>query len=296
MRVGIIANPGAGRPGSMRVLPELQHFARSFADDVRTAMPSDERRLEPIAAEMAASVDLIIVTGGDGTLNGVVNGLMPDPQIPVAFLPSGRGKDSARTLPSLSRSDLARTGISWKTEQVDVGMVTLAGGTARYFVNISSLGLGATAARIATGLPRLLGTASYLVGAALGLVSDGHFSLQLRVDDQMVATLERCRIASVANGRYFGGGLQIAPMASVRDGLLEIVIVSGAGRVEILRNLPRVFRGTHMTHPAVRHWTARSVSIEATPSVGIETDGEVIGATPATFTILPGALPWAVVA
>jgi diacylglycerol kinase (ATP) len=221
---------------------------------------------------------------------------MPNARVPVAFLPSGRGKDSARTLPSLSRNDLLRTGVSWRMEPMDVGVVTLGDGPTRYFINISSIGLGATAARIATRLPRLPGTATYLVGAAAGLVSERHVTVQLRADGQAATVLERCRIASVANGRYFGGGLQIAPMASAQDGLLEIVTVSGAGRIEILRNLPRVFRGTHMTHPAVHHWTARCVAIEATPPVGIETDGEVIGRTPATFTVLPGALPWAVLA
>ena len=296
MRVGIIANPGAGTPGSLRVLPLLERFARSFSDDVCTAIPTMGQRIEPIAAGMAASVDLIIVSGGDGTLNGVVNGVMPDACVPVAFLPSGRGKDAARTLPSLSRDDLAESDVSWRIEAVDVGQVTLAGGTVRYFINISSVGLGATAARIATRLPRLPGTANYLIGAAAGLVTDRHVALRVRGEHQDVVDLEDCRIASVANGRYFGGGLQIAPMASAQDGLLEIVTVSGAGRFEILRNLPRVFQGTHMAHPAVRHWTAPAVSIDAQPPVGIETDGEVIGVTPATFNVLPGALAWAALA
>jgi YegS/Rv2252/BmrU family lipid kinase len=280
----------------MRVLPAVEAFAARYAADVCVATPSHGERIEALASELASSVDQIIVVGGDGTLNGVVNGVLTSgsPETAVTFLPAGRGKDAARTLPSLSHTDLERTTVAWAYRQVDVGHVSAEQGEGTFFINIGSLGLGATAARIAARLPRLPGTTCYLLGAAGGLLREQAVDVRLTIDDEPEITMPECRLVAAANGRYFGGGLHIAPMAVPDDGLLDVVTVSGAGRVEILRNIPRVFRGTHMSHPAIRHWRARTIAIEADHVIGVETDGEVLGHTPARITVQPAALRWAV--
>src|SRR5687767_14593263 len=117
-------------------------------------------RIEALVNEIAADVDQIIVVGGDGTLNGVVNGVLdsPNPNVGITLLPTGRGKDSARTLLYPSQADLERTSVEWLHHRVDAGVVHTNGGESRHFINISSLGLGATAARLASGLPRFPGT------------------------------------------------------------------------------------------------------------------------------------------
>ncbi|HVL25923.1 MAG TPA: diacylglycerol kinase family protein [Thermomicrobiales bacterium] len=292
----MIGNPGAGAPGAMHVLPEVEAFARRYADRVRVATPAPGERLETLAATIADEVDQIIVVGGDGTLNGVVNGVLASarPDVTLALLPAGRGKDSARSLPSLTRADLERVPAEWTCRQIDAGRVTTPTGEPRHFINIASLGLGATSARIAARLPRLPGTTCYLLGAAAGLVGDPAVDVHLRFDDAPDVSLNGCRLIAVANGRYFGGGLHIAPMAAADDGLLDVVTVAGASRAEILRNLPRVFTGAHMTHPAVRHWRTTHLTIEADPGIGVETDGEVLDGTPARFEVVPRAIRWAV--
>jgi diacylglycerol kinase (ATP) len=296
VRIGIIENPRSGAAGARRVLPAVERFAARYADEVRVVSCGRTDRIETLARNLAAIVEQIIVVGGDGTLNGVVNGVLvsSNPDVGVTFLPAGRGKDTARTLPFLSNADLERIDVDWLHRHIDAGVVHTKDERATHFINISSLGLGATAARYASRLPRFPGTTCYLLGAAGGLLREPAVDVRMQFDDQPEISLDQCRLVAVANSRYFGGGLHIAPMALPDDGFLEVVTVSGASRIEILRRLPRVFAGTHMSHPAVRHWKARTVTINATPAIGIETDGEVLGQVPGTFSVMPGALNWMV--
>jgi diacylglycerol kinase (ATP) len=296
VRVGAIENPGAGARGAGHVLPAVERFVERYADHLRTISCKPTDRIEALSRRLAAAVDQIIVVGGDGTLNGVVNGILKstNPDVGVTFLPAGRGGDSARTLPSLTRADLERARIDWHLQRLDAGSVQTNSGVTTRFIKISSVGLGAAAARIASRLPRLPGTTCYLIGAAGGLLKDPAVDVQLCIDGHLDVTLDACHLIAVANGRYFGGGLHIAPMALPDDGFLDIVTVSGASRFEILRNIPRVFTGAHMSHPAIQHWKVNTLTVNARPAIGVETDGEVLGVTSAALSVLPAALNWMV--
>ena len=296
MRVGIIANQRAGAPGSMRILGHVERFARSWATEVHTVVPRPDDRIERVSAELARTVDLIMVVGGDGTLNGVVNGIMhAGTHTPIAFVPAGRGKDVARTLGGIRWADLQRRSATWKHRAVDVGFVATDEGSGRYFLNASTSGLGARSARVASRLPRLPGTTCYLLGAGVGLMQDRPYTARLCLDGREIV-LHECRLVVVANCRFLGGGLRFAPDAAVDDGLLDVVGVAGIGRVEILNAIPRVFRGTHLTHHAVQSWRAAEITIRADIPVEVETDGELIGTTPVTYSVARKALTWAVLA
>ena len=96
----------------------------------------------------------------------------------------------------------------------------------------------------------------------------------------------------VANGKYAGGGMRIAPPASMQDGLLDVVTLRGAGRLEMLfRLLPAVYRGAHMGHPGVHYTQAHTVMVEADEPLAIELDGELAGTTPIWIDVLPRVLP-----
>jgi diacylglycerol kinase (ATP) len=96
--------------------------------------------------------------------------------------------------------------------------------------------------------------------------------------------------AVVANGAHYGGGMKIAPAADPTDGRLDLVIVGDLGRLELLRWLPTVYRGTHLRHPEVAARPARRVTIRAPTPLPMHVDGEVTPATPVTLSIAPGAL------
>jgi YegS/Rv2252/BmrU family lipid kinase len=293
MRIGIIINPGAGRRDARGLLYRVEALAARSGTELVTRVCSRLERIESIAHSLATEVDMIGVLGGDGSLNGAVNGIMRSehPGVPVFFVPAGRGMDAARTLPSWDLKRLNQRSMNHRLVNVDLGLVETRAGK-RYFINESSIGTGAFAARSASQLPRMLGTASYLIGTLHSLAHERPFTAMLEIDVVGYVELPRCHHITVANGRYFGGGLQIAPHANPSDGLLDIVAVADAGAVEIARALPRLFRATHLTHRAVHHWQATGVSVQTDTPALLESDGEQWTTTPAHFSVMKHALTW----
>lgn len=232
-----------------------------------------------------------MAVGGDGTVNEVVNGLMGEGAVAraeLAVLPTGRGRDSARTLGIPSRALPAALGLDLgRVRAVDLGVAEWAGGR-RYFVNTAGAGFDAVvaehAARAGGG-----GTVPYLraVLAALRdyqpvevvLERDGH------ADPPQVAAG-----VVIANGPCFGGGMRIAPGASPTDGVLDLVVLGALGRGELLRWLPTIYWGGHLRNPKVSRVWVRRVAVDATPAVPIELDGERCGQSPFLVRVCPGAL------
>lgn len=247
------------------------------------------------AANAAAGAGdrLVIAVGGDGTAHEVVNGLLRRPSSrPPRFAPLlyGSAGDLARTLPCPSRPAEVAVWLSqdrWRV--VDVGRVGSSTGR-RYFINAADVGIGAEVVRrAARGPAGLAGTLNFLGAAVVSLIVHRNTLVQLAADQGAVEEI-RVRTIAVANGRYFGGGMQIAPNADPADGLLDIVIVGDFGRLEGIVNLPRLYRGTHITLPKVRVLRARRLEVDAPEPVGVETDGELAGTTPAVFEVVPSAL------
>ncbi len=247
------------------------------------------------AAEMAAAAQdrLVVAVGGDGTAHEVVNGLVRSPRrVRPRFgaLCAGTGSDLGRTLASPRRSQdvpawLQRT--TWRT--IDVGRIGTSAGH-RYFVNAADAGIGAEVARRAATGPAVLGGRVRFLGAAIfSLLTHRSATLSIRLDG---GPWERTRVWSlvVANGRYFGGGMWIAPLAEPDDGSFDVVLIGDLGRVEGIWRMPLLYQGRHGTLRKVRFARASKVEVDAVESVGIEADGEVVGETPAVFEIVPRAL------
>lgn len=293
MRFGIIVNPAAGLRSAVRLRQRLEAFCRCQGFVAEIAIIESTVRLEEVACRMASCSDMLGVVGGDGTLNGAVNGLLASdaPETPVAFFPAGRGADIARTLSSWHPRMLDSGRAGYRLRQVDVGIAESTR-TRRFFVNETSLGLGALAAQAALTLPRQLGTSAYLAGTVRALLRGRAFRARLRIEGGPWIELDRCHHLTLANGRYFGGGLQVAPPANPEDGMLEIVAVADISASEIARALPRLFRATHLGHPGVRHWRATKIHIETMPEALAESDGEVWESTPTTFSVANDALTW----
>jgi diacylglycerol kinase (ATP) len=239
----------------------------------------------------AAGCTLLIVAGGDGTLNEVVNGIVRAPAPPaLGFLPIGTGSDFARTLglrsvPSAIDAILAR-----RARPVDVFRArfrSLDGARAeRSFVNAAGIGLAAEAARTVGGVPRILPAQCRYLAAALPSLGAGRsFRISLRLDDGPAAEFD-ITTAAVANGRFQGGGIQIAPEAVLDDGLADITVVERVSAFEVVRRLPILYSGALYTHPRVRHWRVARVRIDADDDVPLELDGEPAGFLPLDVTPL----------
>lgn len=248
----------------------------------------------------------IIACGGDGTINEVANGILRSGlDAELGVLPSGTGGDLRRTLGlPLSNREAAVALRKGETRMMDAGRVTFQdfdGNTvSRYFLNVSSVGLAADvikrvkSAKLFDWLPveSLRGRANFAVSTLTEVLDLAPSLVRIRFDDGDEHTLQTIAFC-VANSRYFGGGMMIAPDAKINDGLLDVVNIGDIGTAKIIINAYSLYRGTHNRLDEVKSTLARKVEISAADPASeilLETDGEMPGKLPATYEIVPNAL------
>jgi diacylglycerol kinase family enzyme len=162
---------------------------------------------------------------------------------------------------------------------------------ARFFINAAGVGFDAEVALRANRAPRVMGgTIPYLSSLLTTLVRYHNKRVSLSLDDEGEERQTRVNSIVVANGQFFGGGMRIAPEASLSDGKFEVVTLGDLGKVDLVRNVPRVYDGSHITHPKVSITRANRVTIDSVQRLLVQADGEVLGTAPATFTVVPWAL------
>lgn len=248
----------------------------------------------------------IVACGGDGTINEVANGILRSGKdVELGILPSGTGGDLRRSLgiPSTNREAAAalRDGV---TKTIDVGKVAFIDHqgteTERYFLNISSAGLAATIvkrvkkAKFFDWLPveGLRGRANFAVSTLQEVLDLDPTTVRVRFDEKDEHNLQTIAFC-VANAKYFGGGMMIAPEAKIDDGFFDVVNIGDLGTAKIVANALSLYRGKHLDLPEVKSTKAKKIEISpADPSaeVLIETDGELPGRLPATYELAPDAL------
>lgn len=288
MKIGVIGNPKAGRGttdwGSILAGLDgaelwLTEHAGQGTDLVKKARD--------------AGVELIVAAGGDGTVHEVVNGILGAyPTAALGVIPLGSGCDYAKTfdIPSDVEGAVARIVSDRPPQVVDAGEIRCLRGTeesVRYFANIAEVGIGPEVVARASRLPRALGPAMYFAAFCLSLPRYERRTASIRMDDE---TYEGPLMnLVVAIGQVFGGGMRVAPDADPADGRFDVQVQFGS-KVDYVRGIPKVYKGNHLPHPRIQQSSAATVEITSTPRGLIEADGEVVGHTPATFRILPGAL------
>lgn len=287
MNPAAVVNPSAGAGAARRAWPgiarQLEELAVRFTEGPGHAAV--------LARELAdAGFDPIIAAGGDGTLHEVVNGLLPGRAgVRVALIPLASGGDFSRTL-GLSRvSDALRAIREGCVREVDVLRVRFETGE-RFAVNAASFGLGARVAEGARRWPRFLpGTLRYLAAAIPPLAAGEAFDIRISIDG--APPLEyRITTGALANGRYQGGGIHIAPEAAIDDGRMDVTIVEQVSLAEVCAHLPILYNGKLLTYKKVRHAKAVRVKVEGSARVPVEVDGELAGTLPLEAEIVPGAL------
>jgi diacylglycerol kinase (ATP) len=238
----------------------------------------------------------LVAVGGDGTIHEVVNGMLtPDgplnPEAVLGVVSAGSGADFARTfgLPDdLSGGIQHLTGDGYM--QIDVGRVTFTtdGGEAtQWFSNIAESGLGADVVKRAERLPRRLGRTRYLVGFWMTLAAFKATQGTIVCDD--VTRQGRITNLVVANGQFFGGGMHVAPNASPVDGAFDVLLQIGS-KADYVAAITKVFKGNHIPSPVILEYRAKQVEVTTRSPLRVEADGELLGYTPATFSLVEGCL------
>lgn len=293
-RLTLIVNPRAGRGRVGRALPEIEWRIQSGGLDYRiieTAGPGDAVRAARDA--LAGGDRFLVAVGGDGTVHEVVNGMIHedrprDPEAVLGVLAAGSGCDFVRTfgLPNDPRRGVRHL-LGDHLYPIDIAKVRYtADGTEqiRYSPNIAEAGLGAEAVRRAVRLPRWVGRGRYFLGFWLAM--SGHRPTQVRVKTDRKEFLGVANNVVVANCQYYGGGMRISPRSYPGDGLLDVQISTGP-RSDAFTTIPKIYRGEHVPSPRIKEYRAREVAIDADRPLAVEADGEPLGTTPATFTVLP---------
>jgi len=306
----LIVNPAAGGGCAARALDRvLEALAPLRPFDVFVTQPGFERPAESAARDaVLAGATRILVLGGDGTSSQALNGIYAAggadalARVSLGLLPAGTGRDYARSA-GIARDPLAAARVLARgaaVRRVDFGAIEFPDGRTRLFLNVASFGISAQIAHALEEYPQLKRRAG-AVAFGLATVRAGWgyapVETELRVDQQAAQRGPTAAVA-IANGGWFGGGMHVAPSARIDDGLLEVVRFGNLARRDFVISLPRLYRGTHYTHPAVSHTQGRMMEASpitqplgrAEPPIEIEADGEIVGALPARFSLLPAAL------
>lgn len=293
----VIVNPIAGAGKTAKKWSQIVDLLRSLGMDFEydlTEAPGHAIELAKSAAKDGC--ELIVCVGGDGTINEIVNGLYDAGSIgdvTLGIVSTGTGDDYIRTI-GLSRScmEASRCLTSQGRLTVDLGLVEYRSNgqmQKRIFVNFAGLGFDAEIVRATTQEFKALGdTASYLMGLVTTLVVYKNKEISLIMDGE-VGERRICTVL-MSNGKYGGGGMLTAPDADLGDGFFDVVIIGDLTKPDLLRSLPRIYKGTHLTHPKVTVKRAREVEIRPVQPMAVQADGELLGEAPARFSVLPGAL------
>ncbi len=269
-----------------------------------TKGPGDAIDLAEQAAKDGRS--FIIACGGDGTINEVANGiLLSREDAELGVLPSGTGGDFRRTIGiPVSHRKAAQTLRVGETKLMDVGRITFQDfkdkTISRYFLNVSSFGLSAAIIErvkstiLTNWLPMksVRGRAGFALSALHEVIDLNPVMIRVKIDggeEKRLQTINFC----IANSRYFGGGMMIAPDAKINDGLLDVVNIGDISTAKILLNAYTLYRGTHNRLDEVKSTLARKIEVAAadpTQDILLETDGELPGKLPATYEVVPMAL------
>jgi YegS/Rv2252/BmrU family lipid kinase len=269
-----------------------------------TKRPGDGRVLARRGIE--AGRNFIIACGGDGTINEVVNGILDaGADCELGILPSGTGGDFRRSLdiPTGAReaAQALRTG---ETRSIDVGRVTFQNlqneTEQRYFLNVSSFGLSASIIeRVKTSgkldwIPNgtIRGKTSFALSTLQEVLGLDFTTVRVKFDEREAKSLNTINFC-VANARFFGGGMKIAPDAVLDDGFFDVVNIGDIKTAKILLNAHTLYLGTHLNLKEVRSKLVKRVEVEPADKnreILIEIDGELPGKLPAVFEVVPRAL------
>jgi YegS/Rv2252/BmrU family lipid kinase len=302
----IIVNPASAGGATGEAWPGVASAVRQHFGAFEVAFTKRPGEAVEVAErEARTGRRLVIACGGDGTISEVANGILrAGSDAELGVLPSGTGGDFRRTLDIPQRTaDAARALREGETRVSDAGRVTFSdeGGAeeSRYFVNVASFGMGGdvikrvkSRAGLPAGAARLLGGRLSFAAAALqAAVTFEKPLVRVSLDGGAASQITVANFC-VANARYFGGGMKIAPDAKVDDGRFDVVAVGDVSALTVLANSYRLYLGTHLGMQDVRHALARRVRAESADGsvIKLEVDGELVGSLPADFELLPRAL------
>ena len=289
-RMGLMINPTSGKNTGAQVGQQALSLLRDAGVDVLDLSASDARSAveQGRAAIGSGAIDRLVVGGGDGMVHLGAN-LCAGTPVPLGVIAAGTGNDIARELglPVRDAAASVQRILSGSTRQVDAARHTTATGGQKWFLGVLAAGFDAVVNERANQLTWPKGPMRYNLAILRELPVFRAIPYTLVLDGERIDT--EAMLVAVGNGPAYGGGMRVTPDASFDDGLLDVLILRKISTFEFLRVFPKVFKGTHVSHPAVQIRRARTVSLEAEGIVSYA-DGERFAPLPMSMEVVPGAL------
>ncbi|HEX6713415.1 MAG TPA: diacylglycerol kinase family protein [Thermoleophilaceae bacterium] len=281
--IALLANPSAADGRSLKCLDIVRETLEQRGAEYVMASPAGRNAARTAAREAGERGETVAAVGGDGTI-GLIAGALRGTPGRLAVIPAGRGNDFARVMKiPEDPAEAALIALDGHEQVVDVGDVD-----GETFVCIASLGFDSDANRIANEAKLVKGNLVYLYAALRALIGWKHANFHVVVDGQ--AHDIRGWSVAVANSKAYGGGMYIAPDAKLDDGAFDVVMGSESSKWAFLRDIRKVFDGTHSKLSYVQTVRGTKVEISSDRPFEIYADGDPIGRTPATVSISPRSL------
>jgi YegS/Rv2252/BmrU family lipid kinase len=281
--LALLVNPASGGGRCEGMLPKVEDELDKRHIDFRVERTRSAEHAVDQALRAADSGEVPVVMSGDGLI-GIVGGALTGTEVPMGIIPGGRGNDLARVL-GIPADPTGAVGVlaAGETRVIDVGEVN-----GRRFLGIASVGFDSECQDIANKTKLVRGRWVYAYSALRALAAWKAARFTLRIGEENLRFTGWS--VAAANSGMFGGGMHLAPEASLEDGQFDVVMIGDSGKFHYVSNLPKVFKGTHVENEEVRIVRAPRFELNASRPFAVYADGEHITDLPASLRVIPRAL------
>ncbi len=275
-----IVNPIAGKGRALELIPKIKESFNKENIDYKIKVTKQKGEGEKLAREgIKEGFNHIIAVGGDGTAYEVVNGIRGE-KVVLGILPAGTGNDFARMLKlPKDYNEILETIKASQKKKIDIGLIN-----DRYFLNCSSVGIDAEIVKETEKIKKYVsGTLAYVIGVLKTLVRYRYKDVSIEIDGKRMK--RDIELIAVGNGKYYGGGMKINPMADLDDGFLDICLVNKISKIKFALLFLTVFKGKHLGIKEVESLRGKEIKIFGDKDLMLNADGDIIGTTPVEIKI-----------
>ncbi len=276
-----IVNPIAGGGRAKALIPLIEEAMNKYERQFNILITEKAKEASKISEENLVKYNTIVAVGGDGTVNEVAKGMINKGLGTLGIIPGGTGNDMAKSLGiPMDPAESLEIILKGKRKMIDIGKAN-----SYDFLNIASVGFDAEVVRNNVKIKKKIkGEISYAFSVIYTLLNFKSKKTKIEIDGQVLN--EKILLLAVGNGKYYGGGMKILPMAKIDDGYLHICLISNISKLLLLFLFPTIFRGNHIKYKKyVKTYTAKTVKIIGEGELPLNIDGDIICAKDINFSL-----------
>lgn len=270
-KILFIINPVAGGGKAEALIPLVKETMDKYKKEYDIKLTTKPKEAIEIAEESVETYEITVAVGGDGTVNEVARGLINKGKGTLGIVPGGTGNDMAKSLGiSIDPVDALETLCKGLKKDIDIGHVNSSN-----FLNIASVGFDAEVVINNVNLKKVIKSGiSYAISVFYTLLSFKRKKVRITIDNNIIE--EKIILLAVGNGKYYGGGMKILPMAKLDDEYLDICIVSNVSKLKLLFLFPTIFKGNHIKYKKyVKMYKGKTIKVETKDKIYLNIDGEI---------------------